>query len=134
LVPVSFPRIERPERETDHSPSSAEVKNGWLYTSTPPICLHIPLPLMYTPSFQAVHFLIPCLSYHSFHTEHRGRVERMPASYTIGPGLSSGTRRNSSTTFSVHIISNSLFTNHHTTRRYPVSATDEHAKCTGTSE
>jgi len=33
--------IKQPERETDHSPTStAEVKNGWRYTSTPPI----PLP------------------------------------------------------------------------------------------
>jgi hypothetical protein len=28
--------VKRPGRETDHSPpSSAEVKNAWLYTSTP---------------------------------------------------------------------------------------------------
>jgi hypothetical protein len=28
-------------READHSPpSSAEVKNVWSYTSTPPVCLH----------------------------------------------------------------------------------------------
>ena len=34
----SFPGIKRAEREVDHSPaSSAEVKNGWSYTSTPPI-------------------------------------------------------------------------------------------------
>jgi hypothetical protein len=33
--------IRRPGREADHSrPSSAEVKNVWSYTSTPPICLH----------------------------------------------------------------------------------------------
>jgi hypothetical protein len=33
--------IKRPGREADHSPpSSAEVKNAWSYTSTPPICLH----------------------------------------------------------------------------------------------
>jgi len=31
----------QPGREADHSPpSSAEVKNAWSYTSTPPICLH----------------------------------------------------------------------------------------------
>jgi len=31
----------RPGREADHSlPSSAEVKNAWSYTSTPPIHLH----------------------------------------------------------------------------------------------
>jgi hypothetical protein len=30
-----------PYRESDHSPpSSAEVKNAWIYTSTPPIRLH----------------------------------------------------------------------------------------------
>jgi hypothetical protein len=32
----SFPRVNRPEREADHSPpSSVEVKNVWRYTSTP---------------------------------------------------------------------------------------------------
>jgi hypothetical protein len=34
----SFPGVKRPGREADHSPpSSAEVKNSWSYTSTPPI-------------------------------------------------------------------------------------------------
>jgi hypothetical protein len=33
--------VKRPECEADHSsPSSAEVKNAWGYTSTPPISLH----------------------------------------------------------------------------------------------
>jgi hypothetical protein len=33
--------IKRPEHEADHSPvSSAEIKNAWSYTSTPPIRLH----------------------------------------------------------------------------------------------
>ena len=73
------------------------------------------------------------------HTERHGRVERISASYPTGPGFSSGTRRNSSTTVSFHILSNLLFTNHHTTRRYTLSATDEHyvvgyATCTETSE
>jgi hypothetical protein len=37
----SFPGVKRPGREADHSPpSSAEVKNTWSYTSTPPIRLH----------------------------------------------------------------------------------------------
>jgi hypothetical protein len=37
----SFLGVKRPGRETDHSsPSSAEVKNAWSYTSTPPIRLH----------------------------------------------------------------------------------------------
>jgi hypothetical protein len=31
----SFPGVKRPGREVDHSPSSAEVKNVWSYTSTP---------------------------------------------------------------------------------------------------
>jgi hypothetical protein len=36
-----FLGVKRPGREADHSPpSSAEVKNGWSYTSTPPIRLH----------------------------------------------------------------------------------------------
>jgi hypothetical protein len=34
-------RLKRPGSEADHSPpSSAEVKNAWSYTSTPPIRLH----------------------------------------------------------------------------------------------
>jgi hypothetical protein len=33
--------VKLPGHEADHSPSSsAEVKNAWSYTSTPPICLH----------------------------------------------------------------------------------------------
>jgi hypothetical protein len=33
--------VKRPGREADHSPpSSAEVKNAWNYTSTPPVRLH----------------------------------------------------------------------------------------------
>jgi hypothetical protein len=32
--------VKRPYREADHLPSSAEVKNAWSYTSTPPIRLH----------------------------------------------------------------------------------------------
>jgi hypothetical protein len=33
--------VKRPGRETDHlPPSSAEIKNVWSFTSTPPICLH----------------------------------------------------------------------------------------------
>jgi hypothetical protein len=33
--------VKRPGREADHSPpSSAEVKNAWSYTSTPPVRLH----------------------------------------------------------------------------------------------
>jgi hypothetical protein len=35
------PEVKRQGREADHSsPSSAEVKNAWSYTSTPPIRLH----------------------------------------------------------------------------------------------
>jgi hypothetical protein len=33
--------VKRPGHEADHIPSSsAEVKNTWSYTSTPPICRH----------------------------------------------------------------------------------------------
>jgi hypothetical protein len=36
-----FPVAKAAGREADHSPpSSAEVKNAWSYTSTPPIRLH----------------------------------------------------------------------------------------------
>jgi hypothetical protein len=37
-VPVALsPRLKWPEREADHSPpSSADIKNAWSYTSTPP--------------------------------------------------------------------------------------------------
>ena len=35
-------RLRQPGREGDHSPlSSAEVRNGWNYTFTPPIYLHV---------------------------------------------------------------------------------------------
>ena len=38
----SFRGLKRLGREVDHSPSSsAEVKNGWCYTSTPPLCLYV---------------------------------------------------------------------------------------------
>jgi hypothetical protein len=37
---VPFPRVKRPRSEAYHSaPHSAEVKNGWSYTSAP-VCLH----------------------------------------------------------------------------------------------
>jgi len=36
-----FPEGKQPGREADHSPpSSAEVKDAWSYTSTPPIRLN----------------------------------------------------------------------------------------------
>jgi hypothetical protein len=46
LVPGAlFPGLKLPGREADHSPAaSAEVKNKWIYTSTP---LHIVLPLKF---------------------------------------------------------------------------------------
>jgi hypothetical protein len=38
----SFPGVKRLGREVQHSlPSSAEVKNEWSCTTTPPMCLHI---------------------------------------------------------------------------------------------
>jgi hypothetical protein len=37
----SFSGVKRPGREADHSPlASAEVKNEWSYTFTPPTRLH----------------------------------------------------------------------------------------------
>jgi hypothetical protein len=40
-LPGLSPGVKRPRREADHSPtSSADVKNEWKYTSTPPTCLH----------------------------------------------------------------------------------------------
>jgi hypothetical protein len=37
----TFPEVKWPEREVNHSsPSSAEIKNEWSYTSAPHICLH----------------------------------------------------------------------------------------------
>jgi hypothetical protein len=37
--------IKRLERKADHSPpSSAEVRHGYSYTSTPPIRLHVLVP------------------------------------------------------------------------------------------
>jgi hypothetical protein len=42
LVPGALSlEVKRPGREADHStPSSAEAKNAWSYTSTPPIYIH----------------------------------------------------------------------------------------------
>jgi hypothetical protein len=41
VLAALFPQVKRPEREADHSPqSTAEVKNAWSYTSTPPTRLH----------------------------------------------------------------------------------------------
>jgi hypothetical protein len=35
------PRVKRPEREDDHSPTTcAEIKKVWIYTFIPPIRLH----------------------------------------------------------------------------------------------
>jgi hypothetical protein len=34
------PWVKLLEREADHSPPSAEVKNAWSYTSTPSICIN----------------------------------------------------------------------------------------------
>jgi hypothetical protein len=37
VMDVLTPEVQRPGREADHSPSiSAQVKNAWSYTSTPP--------------------------------------------------------------------------------------------------
>jgi hypothetical protein len=37
----SYPGLKRSEREDDHSfPSSSEIKNEWIYSCNPPICLH----------------------------------------------------------------------------------------------
>jgi hypothetical protein len=37
----SFPQLRRPRSENDlPSPTSAEIKNEWSYTSTAPTCLH----------------------------------------------------------------------------------------------
>jgi hypothetical protein len=39
--PVSLQGVKRPGHEAEHSYASrAEVKNGWSYTSTPPVYLH----------------------------------------------------------------------------------------------
>ena len=36
-----FPGVKQPGCAVNHSPpSSAEVKNGWSYTSTPTVCFH----------------------------------------------------------------------------------------------
>jgi hypothetical protein len=36
-----FPGVKRQDREADHSPpDSADVMKMWIYTSTPPICIH----------------------------------------------------------------------------------------------
>jgi hypothetical protein len=43
-VPVALTPGEGPGHEADYScPTSAEVKNAWNYSSTPPIRLHVVL-------------------------------------------------------------------------------------------
>jgi len=42
LLGGHFPGLNRPGREFGPSPPfSAEVKNEWRYTTSPPICLHV---------------------------------------------------------------------------------------------
>jgi hypothetical protein len=49
--------IKRPGLEADHSPpSSAEVKNAWSYTSTPPVRLHGGAQLKYRDNFTFTHY------------------------------------------------------------------------------
>jgi hypothetical protein len=55
--PGAFPStVKRPGREADYSsPFSAEVKNAWGFTSTPPVRLHIvvlPLHRLYKGTFK----------------------------------------------------------------------------------
>jgi hypothetical protein len=57
----SFPGVKRPGSEVNHSPSSsADIKNEWSYTSTPPLCVHgmdkdnctvLPFPSSWVVSF-----------------------------------------------------------------------------------
>jgi hypothetical protein len=58
--------VKRPGREANHShPSSAEVKNVWSYTSTPPIRLHcvvLNLKNTGTPFFTFYFYLCPCFT------------------------------------------------------------------------
>jgi len=40
-VPVFLPGVKQPEREVNHlPPSRAEVRNSWIYISTPLVCRH----------------------------------------------------------------------------------------------
>ena len=76
-----FCAVERPGREVDHSPSGAEDKNKWSYTSTSPmdrdnlISLHT-LDLHKTSDFSAISITM----FHStecsslFHQKQRGGV------------------------------------------------------------
>ena len=84
------------------------------------------IPLL--PLYAFIYLYLPCTrrsckrSKCSFQPERR--ASGTPASYLTGPELSSDTWRNSFTTVSFHILSNSLFRDHQTTRRYIVSDTD----------
>jgi hypothetical protein len=46
------------ELETDQkSPPSAEVKNAWIYTSTPPYAFFMPSFIKYTDNFTAAYII-----------------------------------------------------------------------------
>jgi hypothetical protein len=71
------PRIKRPGREADQSPPpSADVKNAWSYTSTPPIRLHG--VVLFTHAKRQAHcninyeqHILPWNSWHSVWTRSR---------------------------------------------------------------
>jgi hypothetical protein len=81
-VPVMFLGVKRQEGEVNHSPpSSAEVKNEWSFTHTPPVCLHdvnreklyfyFRRPFEYRPRHLSQNFLIrPALNVRSSNSSH----------------------------------------------------------------
>jgi hypothetical protein len=73
----SFPGVERPGREADHSPlPSTEVKNAWSYTSTPSILLHgVVLSLK-----QSTGTTLPL----PYHHHHHHLVQWVPGALSLG--------------------------------------------------
>jgi hypothetical protein len=55
VTAASSPEIKRQERESEYSPTSDEVKNMWIYSSTPSVRLHGVL-LNYLSTGTILHF------------------------------------------------------------------------------
>jgi hypothetical protein len=53
--------VKRPGREADHSPTSAEVRKMWLYTTTPPYAFH-GVVLNYLSTGTTLHLSLPYLT------------------------------------------------------------------------
>jgi hypothetical protein len=80
--------VKQPGHEVDHSPpSSAEVKNAWSYTSTPPICFHGVVLNKHRDSFTFT-FYHPAQLLHQFFAKHSTpQVRQIPCKFYPFPTL-----------------------------------------------